>query len=223
MIEMSLKDYGFLQSFTNKEITYPELSIDKIEIEDIAHSLSKICRYNGHSSVFFSVAMHSIIGMMIIDFLDSKGILPIVILKNKNFKECLKRAFLMHDAHEAYVCDLPRPIKAYLKSVGFDYGEFENKYAIKINEAFNIYITDEITKIVDEIDNLMGLIESEMLYSMKIDGGWFKGEPSDYCILIFKNYKGDLCNLFNIYLYKGLDMQYTKSLFIEEAEKLGVK
>ena len=65
---------------------------DEIHIEDIAASLSKLCRFNGHTSEFYSVAEHC---CYVCDILPPE----------------LKLAGLLHDASEAYLCDIPRPLK----------------------------------------------------------------------------------------------------------------
>jgi hypothetical protein len=71
-----------------------------IDIEDIAHSLSMQCRYNGHCSRFYSVAEHS---CLLHDYaLDELEDLD------------LARALLLHDASEAYLSDIPSPIKPLL-------------------------------------------------------------------------------------------------------------
>lgn len=63
-----------------------------VDVETIAHSLSLLCRYNGHSKGHLSVARHSI-------WVASK--LP----------PRLKLAGLFHDSAEAYVGDIIRPLK----------------------------------------------------------------------------------------------------------------
>jgi hypothetical protein len=67
---------------------------EEVRLRDIAMPLSRLPRYLGHSLVFSSVAQHSVIVSMLCE---NAGVDP--------------RAGLLHDAAEAYICDLPRPIK----------------------------------------------------------------------------------------------------------------
>ena len=79
----------------------------ELDIGDIAHALSNLCRFNGHVRQFYSVAEHS---CHVADILPAP----------------LKLAGLLHDASEAYLCDMPRPVK---RSPGFAtiYLEAEDK------------------------------------------------------------------------------------------------
>ncbi len=77
---------------------------EEIDIEDIAHSLSLICRYNGHCKQFYSVAEHSV--------LVSKHVSPEYALWG-----------LLHDAAECYSADVPRPLKRNLQG----WSEIEEK------------------------------------------------------------------------------------------------
>lgn len=67
-------------------------------IEDIAHSLSMNCRFNGHVNQFYSVAQHSLLVMDLMKFL--------------HLGDSLEG--LMHDATEAYMTDVPAPLKTLL-------------------------------------------------------------------------------------------------------------
>jgi hypothetical protein len=73
---------------------------EQVNIEDIAHSLSLKTRFNGQSTCFYSVAQHSV---LCAQFLWGQY---------KDFD--LAFAGLMHDASEAYIPDVPRPLKPLL-------------------------------------------------------------------------------------------------------------
>ncbi len=72
-------------------------TVDSINIEDIAHALARQCRYNGHCDGFLSVARHSI---WVAERLKSQG-----------HDDVMQLTGLLHDAAEAYLGDLVRPIK----------------------------------------------------------------------------------------------------------------
>lgn len=80
--------------------------------DDIAHALSCICRYAGHVE-FYSVAEHSI---RVAERLRSWGAPPDVELLG-----------LLHDASEAYLLDIPRPIKGLVSIGGRSYYDVEDE------------------------------------------------------------------------------------------------
>jgi hypothetical protein len=88
---------------------------EEIRIEDIAHSLSMQCRYAGHCKQFYSVAEHS---CHLHDFVSPEH-----------------RAWaLLHDASEAYLVDVPRPVKPFLSG----YKEAENNIMKVIAARFGL-------------------------------------------------------------------------------------
>lgn len=117
---------------------------EDILIEDIAHALSNLCRYGGHSPKFYSVAQHSVYCSL------EAGTLQ------EQFDA------LMHDATEAYLIDLPRPIKRNIPR----YMEIENVLQEKICERYEL--TYPLFHRTHEIDNLILQFEYTRFYD-KID------------------------------------------------------
>jgi len=72
-----------------------------VDISDIARSLSRLCRFSGHTRHFYSVAQHSLL-----------------VSEKMPGGPSEKLAALLHDGAEAYVCDLPTPLKNFLGSGG---------------------------------------------------------------------------------------------------------
>lgn len=74
--------------------------VDQVKTTDIAHALSNVCRFNGHCAWHYSVGQHSLLVAVIVEQLGGTR------------DEVL--AGLMHDAAEAYITDLTRPLKLLL-------------------------------------------------------------------------------------------------------------
>lgn len=86
---------GEIRTFTGKLVRPMDLKVGDICIEDIAHGLSRVCRFAGQCAGFMSVAEHSVAVARIVMTTDPDHALEA----------------LLHDASEAYLGDMPRPIK----------------------------------------------------------------------------------------------------------------
>ncbi len=130
---------SYIRTFTGKNFEVFDPTEDQIDIIDIAHSLSQLCRWGGHSNRFYSVAQHSIIAARLIEYSDDDP------------KTKMRDAFcaLMHDATEAYLVDLPRPIKKRIQQ----YKDTENYLYTKIASKFNL--PDPMPESVHTVDNDM--------------------------------------------------------------------
>lgn len=82
----------WMQTFTGRAFYPLDPRTDEIDPDDIAHALSLLCRYGGHVRAFFSVAEHCV--------LMSHAVTP----ENALWA-------LLHDATEAYLGDMIRPLK----------------------------------------------------------------------------------------------------------------
>lgn len=89
----------FMQTFTGIKFWPMDPRAEEVDILDIAHSLSMQCRYAGHCRKFYSVAEHSVL-----------------LARWVRGKADAETALwgLLHDASEAYLVDVPRPVKPYL-------------------------------------------------------------------------------------------------------------
>ena len=137
-------------TYTGKMIDMTSPSPDAIDIRDIAHALSQICRASGHFKHFYSVAQHSI------------NCLKEAIARNYSEKVCL--ACLLHDSQEAYLCDIPTPLKYHLP----DYKKIENNFEEKVWEKFGIALSDYEKKLVKSVDEAILYYEFKKLHTIPI-------------------------------------------------------
>jgi hypothetical protein len=114
-----------------------------VDIQDIASALSKVCRFGGHTRHFYSVAQHCVLGAEMIkaDLRNSKAAFH----------------FLLHDASEAYLVDIPRPVKQLMPT----YKELEDMTQQVIAEKFNLDFP--FPAYVHEVDNRMLVTEQRDL------------------------------------------------------------
>ncbi len=101
---------------SGKKIFVRDPRPEVIDIEDIAHALSMLCRFGGHCLRFYSVAQHSV---------HVSQLVP----------PGQKLRALLHDASEAYLGDVIRPLKRELSSV---YGPLEKQWERAICQRFGI-------------------------------------------------------------------------------------
>lgn len=104
-----------MQTFTGAQFWPLDPRPEEVRIEDISSALSKLCRYGGQCLRFYSVAEHC------------------VHVANRA-PEGLKLAALLHDASEAYLSDVIRPIKSHLSN----YLEIEAELERCINRRFGL-------------------------------------------------------------------------------------
>lgn len=110
-------DVAWIQTYSGRAFNPTEPHSDSIVIQDIAHSLSMQCRFSGHVKVFYSVAQHSVLASYLCHPDDALW-------------------GLLHDASEAYLVDIPSPLK---RSGLFDnYIELEKKVMNAIVDRFDL-------------------------------------------------------------------------------------
>ena len=125
-------------TFTKKMFNPLQPDVELIDIRDIAHALSFLCRANGHFATFHSVAQHSLECQQE--------------AKMRGLSKRLQLACLLHDASEAYISDVTRPVKAQMPL----YLELEAPLQETIwNKYLGEALTEEELKIVFGIDDDM--------------------------------------------------------------------
>lgn len=117
-----------------------------VHITDIAHALSMLCRGNGHVKQFFSVGQHCIHCAQE--------------AKERGYGKRICLACLLHDASEAYMSDITRPLKKCLR----EYRVFEERLLAVIYQKYlGSDLTEEEEKIVKKIDDDMLYFDLKVL------------------------------------------------------------
>tara|TARA_Y100000310_G_C20700591_1_gene829508 strand:- start:2114 stop:2668 length:555 start_codon:yes stop_codon:yes gene_type:complete len=129
---------NFIQIFSGRQFYPLEPRVEDVDIKDIAHALAMKCRFNGHCLKFYSIAEHSV---RVANLLEEDGYIAPIPLWG-----------LIHDAGEAYLADVPRPIK---KGIPF-FNELETKVLNVIVEALGIDRLElKDVKILKNADNVL--------------------------------------------------------------------
>ena len=132
--------YKYIRTYTGKEFYPMDPQPEAIDIRDIAHALSLVCRGNGHVNRFFSVAQHCINCAL---EAEARGLSQRVIL-----------ACLIHDASEAYMSDVPRPFKQFL-------GEYLKQEERLLEVVYGKFLGSTLT---EEEQSLIKQIDDDLLY-----------------------------------------------------------
>jgi hypothetical protein len=141
---------------------------EMINIEDIAHALASLPRFGGHLNKHYSVAQHCVRCCEMAETLEDK------------------KAALLHDASEAYMLDIPTPIKAMLP----DYKKYENNLMIFIANHFKFEYP--LNENVHNIDRHMLLYEWENLVVNESDSFecWSHSKAKEKFIELFNDLYG---------------------------------
>lgn len=110
----------WIQTFTGKKFFPLDPRPEEVDIKDIAHALSQVCRFAGHTQSFYSVAQHSLIV--------ATACPPEYRLWG-----------LLHDASEAYIGDMTRPLKRSMFAAGITfYKDAEARIMRAVCERFGL-------------------------------------------------------------------------------------
>ena len=147
----------FITTYTNINFSIENATDDMILPQDIAHSLSLLCRANGHIKHFYSVGLHSLNC-----YYEAVA---------RGLSERVQRSCLLHDASEAYLSDLTRPVKTCIPK----YLVIEANVQNRIYSRFRLAdLTEDERRLTREIDDALLLHEFDRLHA---GGAWETPPP----------------------------------------------
>ena len=111
---------SWIETFSGVKFNPLKPRVEDVRLVDIAHSLSQQCRYNGHTHSFYSVAEHSVV------------LTEYALAQGRSVREAM--TVLLHDASEAYVGDMVRPLKPFMGN----FVDVENQIQRVICEKFDL-------------------------------------------------------------------------------------
>lgn len=174
---MAERSGDWIQTYMGHKFYPLDPRVEEVDIRDIAHALANVCRFTGHVRQFYSVAQHSVIV--------SAHVWP-----------SLARAGLLHDAAEAYIGDISRPLKRHLwastKSGIEPVSHFDMKHAKQVEkellsvifETFGVPWPDDWS-VIDKADLLLLATEARDLMG-PLHPDWHHKEANGWPVLAEK-------------------------------------
>ena len=173
---------GKIQTYIGRLVDPFNLNESEVHIEDIAHALSQLCRFTGHTRRFYSVGEHCLLvaGML------------------GEYTPRIALAGLVHDAGEAYFGDMAGPMKRRI-----DMGEYntaEHRAAAMITRKYCGELTQRERSLVKDADARAYHIERAQL----IRPGFMEPyEVSDFSVTLGNVPVGEIEHLY-LQLFWGL-------------------
>lgn len=106
----------WIQTYTGKEFRLDRFPPDQFNMLDVAHALSHLCRYTGHTKHFYSVAEHCVYAYEVAP-------------------DELKRTALLHDLSEAYLGDMASPLKNMIQG----YRDIEHALMLAASKVYDFH------------------------------------------------------------------------------------
>jgi 5'-deoxynucleotidase YfbR-like HD superfamily hydrolase len=133
----TLNGITWIQTYLGLALDLDAPRVDQIEIEDIAHALSNVCRYNGHCAWHYSVAQHSVYVAELV-----RATAPELALVG-----------LLHDSAEAYIGDWSSPLKQVFRRIAVDVLDIEHNIERVIGARYGVDLVsrNKLIKLADLI------------------------------------------------------------------------
>lgn len=143
-------------TYTGRAIRPLDPKPEDICIEDIAHSLANQCRFTGHTRRFYSVAQHSVHVSQLCENYPLEG--------------------LLHDASEAYLSDIARPIKRATMEFSNHYASAEENLMIAIWKKYGLNPADSEDEVMIADNIMLGAEARDLMPSVFSEFGMGKFE-----------------------------------------------
>ena len=152
----------WIQTYTGTRFYPMDPLPEEIDIRDIAHALSNLCRFTGHVREFYSVAQHCVL-----------------VSQNCNKPNALWG--LLHDASEAYIGDLHRPLKKDRSMQAYRW--IERRIMLAVCAAFNLRDDEPLS--VTQTDQILLTTEARDLMGNLLPG-WTHSAENGHPVLAEK-------------------------------------
>lgn len=187
-------------TYGGKRISVLLPEVELIRLDDIAEGLSRENRFAGNTINDYNVAQHSVLVASLLEWTCCT--------------ERVVRHGLMHDASEAYLGDIPNPIKKLLP----DYKMIESIWEDTIRQRFfgNEVLTDEERNLIKWADNLAFMCEASslakhpLLYGVSEDDVKFRCSRAVNAVAMIKEFP------------KTWSRSLARESFLEMAENLNI-
>lgn len=153
-----MTDITWMQTFTGKAFSFETIDPSKITLDDIAWSLSRLPRFNGHG-IGLTVLQHSL------------GVADLVqpaAYEMSRQNKADRLAALLHDASEAYIGDLIRPLKNAVPALM----QLEKRIDMAIIERFDVKFYGDVLDRIEHADDVMLYSEAQHFFPNPCEMEW---------------------------------------------------
>jgi len=152
---------AWIETYSGLRFDFTRPAANEYKVVDIAHALSQLCRFGGHTNRHYSVAEHSVHMSRAVEGLQAQA------------------ACLLHDGSEAYLGDVVKP----LKNIMPEYQRLEKLVQAQVYEWLGMGVPDERTMAIVKIADV-GALKTEAYHLLSTRGAsWvneFQAEPLDF-------------------------------------------
>ncbi len=153
--EARVNGITWIQTYLGLAFDLDAPRVEQIEIEDIAHALSNICRYNGHCAWHYSVAQHSVYVAQLIEAVEPE----------------LALVGLLHDSAEAYIGDWSSPLKQVFRKIAIAVLGLEHDIERVIGERYGVDLVTR-NKLIKQADLVTLADEKAALFGPSPRPNW---------------------------------------------------